>query len=107
MGTRSTPQERATAADADVRAFLAAGDTRSALHRARHALEAEAASLRRHDPARAALLDAALAGSLAQIAATLASRQPRRPPGYTTGPPSAGHLLAAYAAARGETSRGR
>ena len=91
--------------DAKVREFLEAGDTRRALHRARDLVERQLAALRVSDPARAALLDAALAGRLAAMAEGLPSWQPRKPPGYTGGPPAATHLIAAYEAAR--TSRQR
>lgn len=108
MGNRSalSDRDRAAATDAAVRDLLAAGDTRGALHAARHELERAAASRRRADPARAALIDAALAGSLAEMAAALPGHQPRRPPGYRGGPPAAGHLIAAYETARAETGRG-
>ena len=82
-----------------------AGDTRRALHRARDLVERQLAALRVSDPPRAALLDAALAGRLAAMAEGLPSWQPRKPPGYTSGPPEAAHLIAAYEAAR--TSRQR
>jgi len=91
--------------DATVRALLRDGNTRAALQGARHALEAKAAALRRSDPARAALLDAMLAGSLVAQAEALATMQPRRPPGYQGGLPSAEHLLYAYTTARNETGR--
>jgi hypothetical protein len=105
MGTGARQQDRDAVTDARNRELLAAGNPRAALHCARRALEAEAGALRRTDPARAALLDASLAGSLSAIAATLATSQPRRPPGYTGGAPTAADLLAAYAGARAENAR--
>jgi hypothetical protein len=98
-------EDRPALTDTEVRGLLEAGNTRGALYRARHELDRAAKRLRETDPARAALVDAALAGSLAVIAATLATHQPRKPPGYTGGPPSAADLLAAYTMARNETKR--
>lgn len=99
-----TAEQRAEAADRDIRALLQAGDVRGALHRARDVAEAELAVIRRGgDPARADLLMAALAGSWAAIASTLHDQQPLRPPGYRSGPPSAGHLASAYETARNAT----
>lgn len=98
-----TPEDRAAAADRDIRAHVAAGNTRAMLHRARDAAEAELALIRRTDPARADLLTAALAGSWHAISSTLAAQQPPRVPGYRGGPPSAAHLNAAYDIARTQT----
>jgi hypothetical protein len=106
MGT-SEQRDRAAETDAEVRKFLAAGNTRGALHAARHALEAEAAERRRKDPAAAALLEAMAAGSIAAMAAGWATVQPLRPPGYAGGLPAAAHLAAAYQAARAQTERQR
>lgn len=100
---RAAPQDRSP--DAKVREFLGAGDTRRAVHAARDLAEKVLAALRVSDPPRAALLDAALAGALAEIADVLPSRKPPRVPGYRGGPPSAAHLIAAYEAARAETAR--
>jgi hypothetical protein len=107
MATSTQQQDRAAVTDAEARALLAEWNTRGALDRVWNALRAEAAALRRSDPARAALLDASLAGSLAALAAAHATSQPRKPPGYRGGPPSAEHLLSAYETARTETSRQR
>jgi len=105
MGTRATKdQDPAAATDAAVRELLAAGNPRGALHAARAELARAAAALRGADPARSALADAALAGSLAALAAALPGHQPRKPPGYRGGPPGAGHLLAAYETAFAETA---
>jgi hypothetical protein len=89
--------------DAKALERLGGGDTRRAVHSARDLLEKALAVLRASDPARAALIDAALAGRLAAMAEALPSWQPRRPPGYTGGPPSAADLIAVYEAARTET----
>jgi hypothetical protein len=107
MGTSAQQQDRGAAADAEVRKHLAAGNARKARHAARHAIDAVMAEMYRTDPARAALLDASLAGSMTAQATALTGMQPRRPPGYAGGLPSAQQLLAAYAAARAETARQR
>jgi hypothetical protein len=90
---------------AEVREFRAAGDTRRAVHAARHELERQAAALRHAEPARAALADAGLAGALITLAGALPDHQPRKPRGYSGGPPSAAHLLAAFETACAETAR--
>jgi hypothetical protein len=92
-------------ADAKVLERLAAGDTRRAVHAARDLVERQAAGRRVSDPAGAALLDAALAGVLVEIAEALPARKPPKVPGYDGGPPSADHLLAAYRNARTGTRR--
>ena len=102
MGTNgSERQDR----DAKVREYLAAMDTRRALHRARDVLEKAATDRRKDDPASAALLDAALAGVLTAFAAAWDRRQPPRIAGYAGGPPSAQQLLAVYEAAHRDTAR--
>lgn len=103
MGTRTAPQDRSP--DARVREFLEAGDTRRAVHAARDLVEKVLAALRDGDPSPAALLGAAVAGHLVEIAAVLPSRKAPKVPGYRGGPPSAAHLIAAYEAARAETAR--
>jgi hypothetical protein len=100
-----TTRDRTADPGAKARERLEQGDTRRAVHSARDLLEKALAALRVSDPARAALLDAALAGRLTAMAAALPSWQPRKPPGYTGGPPSAEDLLAVYETARTETPR--
>lgn len=107
MGKRVTPsdQDRAAATDQAARELLAAGNTPAARHAARHELDRALKALHAADPPRAQLIDAHITGVLAAIAAALPRHQPRKPPGYRGGPPSAGHLLAAYQAGRAETAR--
>ena len=103
----TTQPDRATSADAEVCKLLRQGSTRTAVHVARQAMEAVLAARRKNPPATGALLDASVAGALVAMTAALATQQPRRPPGYDGGPPSADHLIAAYTGARDQNARQR
>ena len=103
MATRGTQeQDRAAATDAAARGLLHAGNTPAARHGARHELDRVLKALHSTDPARAAQIDAELAGQMLEIAARLPGHKPA---GYTGGPPSAAHLIAIYETARRKTGR--
>lgn len=104
MGSAPTPAEKAAATDAAARDLLAAGNPAGALHEVIAHLKWALAQYRK-DPAAGALMDAAVAGSLAPVAAALTDRKPPRVPGYAGGAPTSDDLLTAYITARTETER--
>jgi hypothetical protein len=89
---------RMLAAEAAIRAALAAGESRRALHLARAAYGSEATKLRRRRPADGALTDAEIAASLLAVTEGLGAYQPARS-GKTRRAPSPGELVAAFDAA--------
>jgi hypothetical protein len=96
---------RVSAAEAEIRAALAAGNSRKALHLARAAYGSEAAKLRAHRPDAGALTDAEMAASLLAVTEGLSAYKPDRS-GRAREAPSPERLLevfqATLAKARGE-----
>lgn len=86
---------RMLAAEAAIRAALAAGDSRKALHLARGAYGSEATKLRSRRPADGALTDAEMAASLLAVAEGLGAYKPVRS-GNRRRTPSAAELVAAF-----------
>jgi hypothetical protein len=95
---RSTVQcaaDRSARYDDEIRQALSAGDSRKALRRSYDYLLAEAAKRRDRHPGDGALIDAALAGILWQLAASVHEYLPRRPSRRASAP-SPADLLAAF-----------
>jgi hypothetical protein len=86
---------RMLAAEAAIRAALAAGDSRRALHLARAAYGSEATKLRRRRSADGALTDAEMAASLLAVAEGLGTYKPARS-GKRREAPSPAALVAAF-----------
>jgi hypothetical protein len=86
---------RMLAAEAAIRAKLAAGDAREAFHVARGAYGSEADKLRDRRPADGALTDAEMAASLLAVTERLGTYKPVRS-GRTRRPPSPAELVAAF-----------
>jgi hypothetical protein len=80
----------------EIQQALSAADSRKALRRSYDYLLAEAAKRRDRHPGDGALIDAALAGILWQLAATVPEYLPRRPARRALAP-SPDDLLAAFA----------
>jgi hypothetical protein len=94
--------DRSDRYDDDVRAALAAGDSRKALRRSYDYLLAEAAKRRDRHSGDGALIDAALAGILWQLAASVPEYSPRRPARRALTPSPDDLLVAFVQAARGD-----
>jgi hypothetical protein len=87
--------DRSARYDGEIRTALAAGDSRRALRRSYDYLLAEAAKRRERHPGDGALIDAALAGILWQLAASVPDYSPRRPARRALAP-SPDDLLGAF-----------
>jgi hypothetical protein len=88
-------ERRAAEVNRAIRGLLRDGNPHAAFNAAIRSIQGEAAKVRDHRPADAALIDAELAASLARLAARLHAHKPRRPPGCPR-VPAPEHLITAF-----------